>query len=47
MLDSLLSQDLVLHILDSRDDTGYSMLQLQEVARLGACSRALRSIVGV
>ena len=48
-LDSL-SQDLVLHILDSRDDDdpgGYSMLQLQEVARLGACSRALRSIVGV
>ena len=48
MLDSL-SQDLVLHILDSRDDDpgGYSMLQLQEVARLGACSRTLRSIVGV
>ena len=49
MLDSL-SQDLVLHILDSRDDDdpgGYSMLQLQEVARLGACSRALRSVVGV
>ena len=48
-LDSL-SSDLVLHILDSRDDDdpgGYSMLQLQEVARLGACSRALRSIVGV
>ena len=43
-LDSL-SQDLVLHILDSRDADdpgGYSMLQLQEVTRLGACSRALR-----
>ena len=40
-LDSL-SQDLVLHILDSRDDApgGYSMLQLQEVVRLGACNRA-------
>ena len=48
-LDSL-SSDLVLHILDSRDADdpgGYSMLQLQEVARLGACSRSLRSVVGV
>ena len=46
-LDSL-SQDLVLHILDSRDDDdpgGYSMLQLQEVARLGA-SEARRTATG-